>query len=200
MLLIPLFLVFWMPDSHISDVYLACKRKNIQITLQNVSQAYFPSNSTAHAVSFVLVLTKMYSTPSELFEEWLENLESLLPCEDRNERQTGSHGPWIKQGIPTLQQEWNQYFKWSFSWPTWKNSGWRGFRSLDVINGTPLHICFYQQEMTTVQHIRKGSGFVMLISSCCCKEQSLNFLSINVFLGFYTIPLTSLLTFARERE
>lgn len=69
MLLIPLFLVFWMPDSHISDVYLACKRKNIQITLQNVSQAYFPSNSIAHAVSFVLSLTKMYSTPFELFKE-----------------------------------------------------------------------------------------------------------------------------------
>lgn len=67
---IPLFPVLWMPDSHISDVYLACKRKNIQITLQNVSQAYFPSNSSAHAVPLVLFLIKMYSTPFELFKDW----------------------------------------------------------------------------------------------------------------------------------
>lgn len=169
MFLIPLFLVFWMPDSHISDVYLACKRKNIQITLQNVSQAYFPSNSTAHAVSFVLFLTKMYSTTSELFKEWLENLESLLLCEDKNERQTCTHSPWIKQPFSRNETSISSEVFLDQHEKT-VDGGDSGVLMWEM--GHLSTFAFTSRWELTAQHIRKGSSFVILISSCCCKEQS----------------------------
>lgn len=123
-----------MPDSHISDAYLAWKRKDIQITFQNVSQAYFLSNSSpVHAVYFVLFLTKICSISLELFRdrEHLGNLEHLLPYQDRN-TVLHSVAPERNRGFQLFSRNKTIVSRWSPSSPTWRSRGQRRFRSLCV--------------------------------------------------------------------
>lgn len=164
---IPLFSTSWMPDFHISDAYPAHKRKDIQITLQNVSQVYFLSKlSSVHAASFVLLLIKIHFFSFE----HLGKLEHLLPYQDKIERHLCSQQHLIiTEGTSTVWQEWNWCFNTSFL-TKMKKQGMEEIQEFSSEGwGTPFTFALTRWHLT-VQHIRKGSRVVMTTSNCWCKE------------------------------